>query len=111
MVDPGMSATALRAVRNCPPSDSASAWLITWWASPGSPNSVISAPAANSRSPPVTTTAPGGSSRRSTAAASSWRSSSWDSAFTFGLSSRSDGHAVVAALDVDQRCVGHRARR
>src|SRR5262245_45187460 len=56
-------------------------------ASWGPPNSEMSAPAANTRSPPVITTAPGGFACRSSATAFSCVSKADDSALTFGLSS------------------------
>ena len=57
-------------------------------ASAGPPNSLMSAPAANTLSPPVTTTAPGGSSVSALRRDLELRSTSLDSALTFGLSSR-----------------------
>ena len=104
MVARGMSATALSARRNSCPICSASARVMTSVGASADRNSEISAPAAKIRSPPVTTTAPGGSvaqalGRRRRAA----RSSSFDSAFTLGLSRRTTATPSVAPLDEHER--------
>ena len=63
----------------------------------------MSAPAANTRSPPVTTTAPGGSSVSAVAAPSELAQQLRGERVDLGVVEAHDGHAVVAALDGDER--------